>query len=98
MPLSHILVYSFDRKTWTQSNFHLNTPSEFIKYSTGILLINNERFGLYYSTNGIDWNECKNINVYIFTVHYANGLWVAVSRDGGIFYSITYESDKLLEE
>lgn len=82
------LFYSSDGKTWTQSNI---TTGRFVcvRNNNGLWVACSFGEGIYFSRDGKTWDKATGIpnGTYVYSLCYANGLWVA-GADFGISYSV----------
>ena len=81
--------HSVDGKTWKAD---LKDPSSFsdeghpIKFANGLWVLGDRGTGLWYSEDGITWTQSNVSNVYVISVAYGNGMWVA-SDMTKVYYS-----------
>lgn len=89
------LQWSTDGKNWTQATgTHPTEENEYftrIEHANGLWVVtggSSEHNGMYWSTDGKAWTlgTVPN-NIRLFSVIYANNIWVATSWAFGIFYS-----------
>lgn len=68
---------------WAYSN--LNGANK-IYYANGIWVAVTDN-GIYYSTDGMNWEQSNITTGRFYLAYNANGIWVAGSEDNGLYYS-----------
>lgn len=91
---SNGLFYSYDGKTWTQSNIDAAAESrrDSVYYANGVWVSGSGTKGLYYSLDGKTWTQSNITDGAIYNPIYSDCMWVLGMTGSGFAYSSAWSA------